>query len=72
MKIGLAPVPAEDFLIVYDVESDGAACLHDGGATLLIDGAGTNGFERGVLPSLRHGRGMIVLQLATISPISPR
>lgn len=46
--------PADDFLIVYDVESDGAACWFSGSSAALIDGAGKRHFERVVLPSMRR------------------
>lgn len=47
--------PGEDFLIVYDIGyGGGAACLHDGGSTVLLDTASRPGFRRTVLPSLRR------------------
>jgi ComEC/Rec2-related protein len=47
--------PGENFLIVYDVGyGGGAACLHDGGSSLLFDTAHRPGFRRIVLSSLRH------------------
>ena len=46
--------PAENFLIVYDPgHGSGAACLHDGGSTVLFDTASRFSFGRVVLPSLR-------------------
>ncbi len=46
--------PAEDFLIVYDLGSDGAAVLHDGGSTTLVDGGSRRSFEGVLGPSLRR------------------
>lgn len=47
--------PGEDFLIVYDTgHGGGAACLHDGGSSVLLDTGHRPGFRRIVLPSLRH------------------
>jgi ComEC/Rec2-related protein len=47
--------PGADFLVVYDTgHGGGAACLHDGGSSLLFDTAHRPGFRRIVLPSLRH------------------
>jgi ComEC/Rec2-related protein len=47
--------PGEDFLIVYDTgHGGGAACLHDGGSSVLLDTAHRPGFRRIVLSSLRH------------------
>ncbi|BCX47153.1 DNA internalization-related competence protein ComEC/Rec2 [Haloferula helveola] len=46
--------PGDEFLIVYDLGDDGAACWHGGGSSLLIDGGGQWNFERVVLPSLRE------------------
>ena len=49
--------PGEDFLIVYDTgHGGGAACLHDGGSSVLFDTASRSGFRRTVLPSLRYLR----------------
>jgi len=46
--------PAERFLLVYDVEGDGAACWFDDGEAALIDAGGRRSFERVVMPSLRR------------------
>jgi ComEC/Rec2-related protein len=47
--------PGADFLIVYDPGHGGAAaCLHDGGSSVLLDTAHRPGFRRIVLSSLRH------------------
>ena len=47
--------PGEDFLIVYDTgHGGGAACLHDGGSSVLLDTGHRPGFRRIVLPALRH------------------
>ncbi len=46
--------PTEDFLIVYDPGyGGGAACLHEGGHTVLFDTAHRPGFRRCVLSSVR-------------------
>lgn len=47
--------PGKDFLVVYDTgHGGGAACLHDGGSSVLFDTGHRPGFRRIVLPSLRH------------------
>jgi ComEC/Rec2-related protein len=47
--------PGQDFLVVYDTgHGGGAACLHDGGSSVLLDTGHRPGFRRIVLPSLRH------------------
>ncbi|MEM1084268.1 MAG: ComEC/Rec2 family competence protein [Verrucomicrobiota bacterium] len=46
--------PAEEFLVVYDLEGDGGACWKGKSECLLIDGGSRRGFERVVMPSLRE------------------
>ena len=46
--------PAEEFLLIFDVEGDGAACWFDGEQSALIDGGGRWSFEQIVMPSMRR------------------
>ncbi len=46
--------PGEEFLLVFDLQDDGAACWHGAGETLVIDGGSRRGFEYVVLPALRR------------------
>ena len=46
--------PADEFLLVFDVGSDGAACWAGKGGSVLVDGASRYRFDRDVLPALRR------------------
>ncbi len=46
--------PGTEFLIVFDLEDDGAACWHGAGETLLIDGGSRRSFEYVLMPALRR------------------
>lgn len=46
--------PGEEFLLVFDLEDDGAACWHGGGETLMVDAGSRRSFEFVVLPALRQ------------------
>lgn len=45
--------PGDEFLIVFDLADDGAACWH-GGGTVLIDGGSRYAFDEVVMPALRR------------------
>ncbi|MCH7226143.1 ComEC/Rec2 family competence protein [Haloferula sp. A504] len=46
--------PADEFLIVFDLEDDGAACWHGEGGSVMIDGGSRRSFGFVVMPALRH------------------
>ena len=46
--------PGEEFLMVFDLEDDGAACWYGDGASVMIDGGSRRSFEFVVMPALRQ------------------